>query len=127
LREPHDPPDAEIVNASVLEIERGRLVPAGLRNRDGATRELRQRAGEQRGSRHNGDPEHSVPPERELRDVSRRGLPLVELHDPDGLRPQLRGGVRARVALEEADGDQRGDDAGEHDPEQEQRGKAKAQ
>jgi hypothetical protein len=35
--------------------------------------------------------------------------------------------MRARVALEEADGEQRGDDAGEHDPEQEQRGKPEAQ
>ena len=55
------------------------------------------------------------------------GLLLVQLHDPDRLRAQLRGRMRAGVALEEADGDERRDDGREHDAEQEQRRQPEAQ
>ena len=115
-----------------MKVEGGRLGTAlELLERDGAAREHRQRAGEQRGPGHDRHPEDLVPAERQLevrhRDVPDARLPLVELHDPGRLRPQLRGRVRAGVSLEEVDGDERGDDAREHDAQQEQRGQAEAQ
>ena len=51
----------------------------------------------------------------------RPGLPRVELHDPDRLRAQLVDRACARVALEEADRDERSDETREQDAEQEER------
>src|SRR5436309_2350604 len=55
------------------------------------------------------------------------GLPRIELHDADRLRTQLVDGARAGVALEEAHGDERRDEAREHDAQQKERRQSKTE
>ena len=93
--------------------------------------QVRQRSGEEGRSRDDRDVVDLVAPDRlaQRRDrhLLRAGLRRVQRDDADRLRAQLVNRPRPRVALEEADGDDRRDDPGEDHADEEDRREPKAQ
>ena len=122
--------DGEVVLALPPEVDRRRPIRIERAHVDRSLGELRQPLVREHRTRERGDPEHSVTAEcaNELPvgDGLRARLARVELHDAHGFGSQLVDGARPRVALEETNRDERGDDAGEHDAEQEERRESKS-